>query len=385
MAVGFDLFNNVRISAAMQGILDPRLLPGQFVFSKRVPTVKASDTDILARYIQYPQVADLVADDQRAVVYNTGKFQLQTTKIPNLKIGYNMNQSMLAQVLQIAANPGSDPGGFFTDWENNALFSLKLGIQQRVEILLSAMMTDSFVYDRMGLKVAASWGMPAPLKVTPSVDWTDHDNAKPITDLLTLRRLAQVAYGIRLNRTTMSLATFNEMTACVEFQERAKAFMPIGFTIGTSTSSGQIATENTDAMLALAQKILSGIKVELYDQMYWSQAENGTPSMFPYLHPKHVVFDNSDNDGNRMVWDLANATVIESMVAALGGSPIGGAGMQSVGPISYATFPHELNPPEITYWAVQRCFPRKHLLQANAVLTVLPNDYVDPIGATVPF
>src|SRR5437667_1447227 len=107
MAVGYDLFNNVRINSVMQGLLDPRLLPGELIFSKRVPTVKATDAEITARFIQYPQVADLIADDQRAIVYNTGKFQLQTTKVPNIKIGYNMTQSMLAQVLQIAANPGA--------------------------------------------------------------------------------------------------------------------------------------------------------------------------------------------------------------------------------------------------------------------------------------
>src|SRR5262245_44532317 len=151
MAVGYDIFNNVRINAVLQGLMDPRQLPGQFVFSKRVPTVRAVDTEITARFIQYPQVADLIADDQRAVVYNTGKFQLERTKVPNLKLGLNMTQSMLNQVLQIAANPGAVTSEFFTDWENNALANLRLGIAQRIEILLAAMMLDSFVYDRLGL------------------------------------------------------------------------------------------------------------------------------------------------------------------------------------------------------------------------------------------
>lgn len=384
MPAGYDLFNNVRINSVMQGILDPRLLPQQFLFSKRIPTVRATDAEITARFIQYPQVADLVADDQRAVVYNTGKFQLQTTKVPNLKIGYNMNQSMLAQVLQIAANPGAVTDQFFTDWENNALYTLKLGIAQRIEILLAAMLTDSFVYDRMGLKVAASWGMPSPLKVTPTIAW-DHTpdsgvtyDATPVTDVLTLRRLARVAYGVNLNRLTMSLAAFNYMVKTTEFMNRAKTFIPIGFTL-----TGQFATENTGSMLTLASKIFDGIEIVLYDAMYWSQDATGTPSMFPYLPITKVIFDNSEFDGNRTVWDLANTQVIEAMVASLGGSPISGAGQNAVGPISYATFPPNLNPPDITYWAVQRCFPRKHMLQANAVLTV--GAFADPISATVPF
>lgn len=377
MATGYDIFNNVRINAVMQGLMDPRLLPGQFVFSKRVPTVKAVDTEITARFIQYPQVADLVADDQRAVVYNTGKFQLERTKVPNLKIGFNMTQSMLTQILQIAANPGGVTSEFFVDWENNAIANLKLGIQQRIEILLAAMMTDSFVYDRLGLKVAASWGMPSPLKVTVGTAW-DNIAATPVTTILNLRRLARVAYGVELNRLTMSLAAFNYMIATTEFTNRAKVFMPLGFTL-----AGQYATENTGDMKALATRILDGIEIVLYDNMYWSQDEDGVPHMYPYLPINKVVFDNSGNDGNRTVWDLANTQVIEAMVASLGGSPIAGAGANAVGPISYATFPPNLNPPEITYWAVQRCFPRKHVLQANACITV--GSFADPIGTAVPF
>ena len=190
MAIGFDLFNNVRITRVFNGIMDPRLLPGEFVFSKRVPTVGAVDSEITARFIQYPQVADLIADDQRAVVYNTGKFQLSSTKVPNLKIGANLTQSMMTQLNQITANPGAGQLDFFTDWESQVQFNLKLGLQQRVELLLVAMMTDSFVDDRLGLKVNASWGMPADLKVVSAVAW-DNPAATPIDEILNLRRLAQ--------------------------------------------------------------------------------------------------------------------------------------------------------------------------------------------------
>lgn len=374
-SAGFDVFSNLRISAVYNGLIDPRTLPGEFVFSKRVPQVKAMDNEITARFIMYPQVADLVADDQRAVVYTTGKFQLQTTKVPNLKIGANVTQSMLTQIMQIAANPGGVSSEFFTDWESDTLFNLKLGIQERVELLLVAMMTDSFVYDRLGLKISASWGMPAALNLTVGTAW-DNTAAKPITDVLNLRRLAQVAYGVKLNRLTMSLAAFNYMIATTEFTDRAKVFIPIGFALPT-----QYATQNTEQMLALATRILDGIQIVLYDQMYWSQDAFGVPAMFPYLPINKVVFDSTSYDGNSRVWDLANTTVMEAVIASLGGSPIAAA--NAVGPIAYNTFPRDLNPPNITYWAVQRCFPRKHVLQASACLTV--GSFTDPIGTVVPF
>jgi hypothetical protein len=375
MPLGFDLFSSVRIQSVMQGLLDPRLLPAQFVFSKRIPTVKALDADITARFIGYPQIADLIADDSRAAVYSTGKFQLESTKIPNLKIGANMKQSMLAQILNIGSNTAfKDSLGFFSDWESRTLFNQKLGLQQRIEVLLSAMLQDSFVYDRLGMKISASWGMPSDLKPVVGTAW-DNIAATPVTDLLTLKRLAQVKYGVTFKRLTMSLAALNFMTATTEFQNRAKAFIPIGFTLPS-----QYALQNTDAMMALAQKII-GLDIELYDQRYWSQDEAGVPSSFPYWPITKVLMDDPANDGNSEVMDFANAVVIESMVSALAGEPIAGA--QSPGPLSYATYPENLNPPEITYWAVQRGFPRKHLLQANACLTV--GSFVDPISATVPF
>lgn len=375
MPVGYDIFSNLRINAVFQGLTDPRTLPGEFVFSKRVPTVNAPDNEITARFIQYPQVADIISEDGRAVVYSTGKFILSSNKAPKLKHGANMTETMLTQVTQLAQNPGAVNSQFFEDWENSTLYNLKLGLQQRIELLLVALMTDSFIYDRLGMKISASWGMPSDCKVTVGTAW-DNVAATPIDDILNHRRLMQVKYGVRYNRLTMSLAAFNYMVATTQFQNRAKVFLPTTLVLGTN-----YATQNTQDMLSLASRILDGIQIQLYDQMYWTQNEAGTPAMYPYLPITKVIFDTTTNDGNRQVWDLANTQVMEALVASLGGSPIGPA--NATGPLSYVTFPPNLNPPNVTYWAVQRCFPRKHLLQANSVLTV--GSFTDPIPATVPF
>lgn len=376
MPIGYDIFNTVRLNAVMNALIDPRQLPGQFEFSRRVPTVRATDNEITARFVQYPQVADLIADDQRAVVYTTGKFQLSTSRVPNLKIGANMTQTALNQLLMINSNPGVADVDFFRDWESNTIFNLRLGLQQRVELLNIAMMCDSFVYDRLGLKVNASWGMPSDLKVTPATAW-DNIAATPISDILTARRLAQVKYGRIFNRLTMSLAAFNYMTATTEFQNRAKAFLPVGMALGVN-----YPTEATDDMLRLAERIFgNGIRIVLYDAMYWSQNELGVTSMFSFLPITKVIFDSSANDNNRQVWDLANTQVTEALVASLNGRPI--AAQNAVGPLTYTTSVENLNPPQITYWSVQRCFPRKHDLYSNMVFTV--GSFSDPIPSVVPF
>jgi hypothetical protein len=62
----------------------------------------------------------------------------------------------------------------------------------------------------------------------------------------------------------------------------------------------------------------------------------------------------------------------------------GGLGGAQYGPIAYATpADANLNPPGVVYWGVARGFPRKHLLQASAVLTV--GTYSDLIAVGEPF
>jgi hypothetical protein len=49
--------------------------------------VPADDDEIMARFIGFPLIADLIADDAKAVTYSFGKFQFESYKIPKLKVG----------------------------------------------------------------------------------------------------------------------------------------------------------------------------------------------------------------------------------------------------------------------------------------------------------
>jgi hypothetical protein len=97
------------------------------------------------------------------------------------------------------------------------------------------------------------------------------------------------------------------------------------------------------------------------------------------------VLTDSNNDNRDDVWDFANGIVTESIVADLVDSAvIGNLGGPQYGPIAYATLANPtLNPPGLTYWGVARGFPRKHLLQSSAVLTV--GTYGDLITVGEPF
>src|SRR5215831_3468054 len=155
MPTGYNPLTNTRINGILQGLLDPRLLPGNLIFSGRIPETPAEDGEIMARFIGYIQVADLVADDSRAVTYSAGKFQYETVNIPNLKIGAYLTQSMIKQLYQIQANGASsavDNDGFNSSVAR-MMSNVLTGIRQRKEILLAGMLMDGFNYSRLGINL----------------------------------------------------------------------------------------------------------------------------------------------------------------------------------------------------------------------------------------
>jgi hypothetical protein len=377
MPIGSNLLSTVRINQVMAAIQDVRELPNELVWLRRTPAIDAVDGEIMARFVGRVQIADLVADDSQAVTYTSGKMTFETTTVPNIKHGQQLTQTQINELVALQTQ-GADVG-LYANYEQNIIDGLLLGIRQRQEALILAMLCDSFSYDRLGIKMSGvTWGMPADLKVTPSVAWTDATNGTPVTDILTLKRLAQVRYGIMFDRLSMSLAAFLYMIATTEFQNRARTFL------APNVSYVNIATQNTDYMKLLAQSVLGVAEIELYDSRFWSQDSTGALTSAPYLPINKVIFSARANDNNPRVWDWASGIVTETLVGSLmRSSMVGRFPAAQRGPVAYATVAEDLNPPNITYWGVTRGFPRKHLLQMNAVLTV--GSFTDPIPVGEPF
>lgn len=381
MAPNLQILQAVRVNAIMRALQDTRELPGDLVALSRTPIVPASDGEIMARFTGRVLIADLVADDQKAAVYSAGKFTLETSGAPNLKHGQMLTQEQLKQLEAISSTNVQDDTGFFTDTENSIVDALLLGVRQRMEAICVARWIDGFSYNRLGIRMEnVTWGMPADLKVTLEVPITDHANCKIVTYILNLIRLAQVRYGIRYDRLTMSLAAFNEMIACDEFATKARMYL------APNVSFVNLNTQNTEDMKTLAQRVLGLAEIELYDSRYWSEDESGAIVSEPFLPINKFVFSARANDNSRQVADFANGIPTEVTVANLLGAGAGGMigtlPRNTRGPISYVT--GELNPPQVTYWGVGRGWSRKHMLQETAVMTVAPAVGDDAIEETIP-
>lgn len=374
-----------RLTRVIQELQDVREMPQDLKFLGRTAVVNATDAEITERFIGRAQIADIIADDQQAAVYSFGRFSNETVNIPNLKLGLNLTQSQINQLNALAGAgtvENSPLLGMYQRWGEAGL----LGVRQRMEALIIAMQTDALTYDRLGIKLnGVTWGMPSDLKVTSTITW-DHDSgggtydATPVTDTLALKLVASQRYGVNYDRMTLSTTAFNYMTRTVEFINRARLY----FSLNSSIAGNVLPLQNVQYMQTLAAPILGMKEIELYDARYWSQDTTGLVTSTRFMPVNQVILSQTSDDNNGGVMDFANAVVVESQVANLiGNAMVGSLPAGQYGPISYATAPPDLNPPNITVWSVARGWPRKWMRASTAVMTV--GSFSDAITVGVPF
>ena len=373
---GWRFLDSARINNIVRVLADELENRQPLVFLERTPVVDADDDEIVGKFKGQFFAADIVADDQEAVVYDTvGRFEFVANNIPNLKMGSRVSQSMINRLNRVRRNLGTQQDiRFLTDWENTLGETLITGVRQRMNALIAAMLIDDGAYDRLGIKLAgASWGTPADLKVTLTGNdrWsTDggatanaHADFTPITDLqVMIQEIAPDVHGEMYNRITMSSKTFRFVTSSAEFQKRISGELRYSF------GAGELNVRDTGMMRQLLANII-GAEIELYDGTYWERNNAGVRSRVRVLPANKVLFSNSADDMNGQAYDFANGIVTESVVAGLS-SNHNGVGGEAFGPIAYYTADENLNPPDIKAWAVARGFPRKHRETCTAVYTV---------------
>lgn len=382
MPQNLAFLNVARVNGVMMGLQDPRTIPQDLVFLKRTPVTPAMDEEITARFYGTTYAADLIMDDQRAAVYQEGRFQFETNKIPNLKVGIGINQTML-NVLNRMSEGFASPSekGMFANWENRTLEKVLLGIRQRMEHLIVSMMCDGLNYNRLGIILnGVTWGMFSDLKITVGTFWDNAGGATPVNDVLTLKLTANVRYGIIYDRMTMSTQAFRYMIATTEFQAKARQ------ALAPNVSYVNLTLADIGFQKKIAVTVFE-MEIELYDARFWQQNEYGIAFQTPYLPVTQVLLTSKANDNNQAAYDFANAIVTETMVAQMAGSSIVGGAFNTsrVGPVAFATPANpQLNPPGVTYWGVARGFPRKFMQQASACLTVGTFTDQIPVGVPVP-
>ena len=371
------LLSAVRVTKVMSALQDKRGVDRKLINLQRTRVVPAAEGEIMARFAGQILIADLIADGQRAGVYSPGKLMLETTKAPNLKTGAALNQDQLNQMLS-ALDGVQVIDDLFPATETRIIDNLRTGVQQRMEALIIAAKIGGFSYDRLGIKMEnVSFGMPADLKITPTNPWTDPVNGTPVSDVAVAKRVGSIKYGIEYDRMKIDLSAFNAAIATNEFQAKARAFL------APNTSMMTVTTANTDVMKALAQNVF-GMAIEITGQRYWSENTDGSLQSAPFQPTNKVILESSQSDNDASVLDFANGVVTEALISNMPGSKIQGQLPKNArGPVGYQTA--EDNPPSVTYWGVGRGFPRRHYLQATAVLTIAPDTGTGSLVETIDF
>lgn len=348
------------------------------VYLDRLTEVNAVDDEIMGRFTAKQLTADIIADGQKALVYEGGTFELVTNQLPNVKIGQNLTQANLNLLSRLVEFPRAQEEDAWFDWEWNFGRNLVQAVRERLNVMACGMMIDSLDYDRWGVKLSGvTWGMPSYLKVTPSVLWstdggvTANTNATPLEDIWDISNTAAITDGLGpFDRMTLSTKAFNILTKTDEFSERAWAVLKSYFTISRATLPS-LAREEKRKML---EQELS-VEVVIDDKTFKTQNNDGSYRTTRVLPENKVLLDRKANGARE--WDMGNGIVTESIVAGLtGGGPVLGENPRmelggTYGPLAYYTAQDaQLNPPGVNAWAVQRAFPRKHVIECSAVLTV---------------
>ncbi|MHC5541215.1 hypothetical protein ACYOEI_23585 [Singulisphaera rosea] len=364
-----QVLDSVRFNALVQDQYTryQQSLPLRFL--DRCEITPAEDDEITAYFTGSVYVADIISDDSEAATYEAGQLEYVTNVIPNLKIGRRFSQSMINRLNRIRRNMGDVKGDvtMFTNWQVRTAQELIRSIKERMNSLVCGMLLDSVTYDRLGIKITGSWGMPSDLKVTVSTAWADGSdvpnvNATPVTDILTFKQYAANTYGEVYDRLTLSQADFIAMVSTTEFKS-----LLAGLVTSPIATSGW---NPRDARMPQFASTLLNMEIEFEDRLMFSQGTDGSRSNSRVFPKGKVLFSNKSDDKNAMAYDFGNAIVTESQVAGLVGDPDNVPQGEQFGPFSYFTGVPDLNPPQLKAWSVARGFPRKLRKTCTGVLTV---------------
>jgi hypothetical protein len=365
MAVPIELIlDSAEFLGMVRAAADQQNRDRPLLYDTIVPDRPATEREIMAEYTTTVVAADIVADDSEALVYTPSReITMRTMTVPNLKLGRFLSQEMIEQAdrLQQSRGTAADQAEF-VDWKANAANDLALGLRQIRNLMKASMLRDSFSYDRYAIDLDVTWGMPASQKITSTIAWDQHATATPVTDILTAK-VQTALNGSTLNTGIFTTASFQHMVQCQEFIDRIAGI--VQYAVPANAYSPQ-----DPQMEAFALQILGLRNIRFDDSTFLREEKDGTKTELRATPIPDVTLFNTADEGNAAVWDFANGFVTESRfrgMAASGTAASNPAAPQR-GPYGYVTFPGQLNPPNITFWIVQRGFPRKKRKAASTVI-----------------
>lgn len=382
MLPALELFRSYRVQRVVDELQDVREAQGNLWFLGRTPVNRAMESEVIGRWQFRAQIADIIAPDSEARIYQHGQMSLYTHKIPKIKIGVGLSEQQIRDILNFGnfAADGQVPDFILTSRARMAAV-LVLGIRQRWEQMIIAAYLDTFHYDRMGMKIDATWGTPADLKVVLEVPWTDDADATPVDDVWAVLELGRIRYGKDWNQMVISTEGFRNMIRTAEFQAKAALFLPQTITYNN------LVLANLPRQRELATNILGLEEIVFHDERYWYEDAQGLKYSDRFWPINYALLRSTADDNNSAACDVANTWTTESVLDAgvqyNGTEGWTGFGAGRYGPHVYTHIPPHLDPPSVQAYGVANSWPRKERTTA-AWLKIAPS-LVDSIPVGEPF
>lgn len=372
MAVKNTLLNDVRINKIVRNLADQLVLDQPLTYLNRVPMGDVYDnSQILATYSSRIYMADIIMDDSRARVVETGAMTTaaQTNVVPNIKIGRSLSQRQIGNLSYLERGLAAAEGEIKREIvaaELTMARELVQGVRQTMNLLCAAMYLDGVVYDRFGVKIAAGFGTPADCKSTvvdPAKTWTDANIATmdAITDLQQLATAVRVKYGKVYNRVDMSTSQFQRIIKSTLFRSAVRSYLGLQPTDEVSLSIHNIAQSQR------LFEAISGLVLILEDTTVVAQRQDGTDATSKVVPENKVILTSSADDNNATRFDFAQGIPEELIVGRLVDNA---PALDVVQPGIASYYEGSMNPPDIRCWAVVKGWARKFDVYSSAILTV---------------
>lgn len=201
--------------------------------------------------------------------------------------------------------PGTSDVSSATDYVYNVLRLLSEGIDDRVEMMRWAALGDGvFSYDKYGIKISVSWGIPGTNQETllTTSKWSDLANSDPLEDIIAWNNALIAATG------GPAVVAYLSTKVMGYLLQNAKIRNLIGYS-QTGRGEGFPSRRQVSQFLLMGE----GLPLVVYDGCYNDEAIDGTITRHRFLNEeKFVMLSSASGLSPLGLGDVASGPVPEN-------------------------------------------------------------------------
>lgn len=196
--------------------------------------------------------------------------------------------------------PGTVDTQTATDYVYNVLRLLSEGVDDRIEEMRWAALSKGlFTYDKYGIKISVSWGIPGGNQPTASPIWSDVANADPLQDILDWNEILIAATG------GPAVVAYLSTKVLGYLLQNAKIRNLLGYAY-TGKAVGFPSRRQISQFLLSGE----GLPLIVYDAQYNEEAVDGTITRHRFLaEDKFVMLSSASGLSPMGLGDVADGPV----------------------------------------------------------------------------